>query len=83
MRKRQRLLSKLFFGNKFLYNKFRSLVAIPSSGREDLPNLRSEFLRWLIQNQKGNPEKAKSIVGLYKSLKNDSMYSLWKSIAIF
>lgn len=81
--KKAEAFEQAFFGNKFLYNKFRSLVAIPSSGREDLPNLRSEFLRWLIQNQKGNSEKAKSLVGLYKSLKNDSMYSLWKSIAIF
>ena len=81
--KKAKAFEEAFFGNEFLYRKFQALVAASSENIGDLASMHSEFFRWIISNQRGNYEKAKSLVGLYKSLNNYPRYLLWKCIAVF
>ena len=81
-KERPAAFEKAFFGNNELFEKFRSLIDKDPEKGKRLSNMESEFLRWLIQNRRGNYEEAKVLVGFYKSSKNFSMYLLWKSIAV-
>ena len=73
---------KAFFANRTLYSKFIELIEKDPNKGENLADMKSEFFRWLIKNQRGNREDAKLLVRLYKSYENFPMYLLWKSIGM-